>query len=212
MATVAEWLIDQLDRDLATRRRELIDLRLMVATSRGARSAMLSRAGVVMAYAHWEGFAKHALRLYFEHLVKLRIKLADLKYELQALALAAKIKSAIGEEKSIAMAATLLKDLDGRGSEIFFVDSRKIVRVGNMTSENLKIILEFAALAYQPCYATRENFIDTVICGSRHLIAHGEEYAISAGDARDVIVDVLSLCDEINSQVQTAAVYREYLI
>lgn len=106
----------------------------------------------------------------------------------------------------------LLKDLDGRSSDLFSIDSRSVVRIGNMTSENLRLLLEFSALAYMPCYATRENFIDSVICASRHIIAHGETYPVSASDARDIIVDVLSLCDEVNDQVQTAAVYREYLI
>jgi hypothetical protein len=212
VATVAEWLIDELDDELAKRRRELIDLRLLVATASGPRQETLARACVSMAYAHWEGFSKQALRLYLDHLGKLRIKLGDLKYELQALALLAKLKSMGGPEKSITNAATLLKDLDSRNSEIFFVDSKEIMRIGNMTSENLRLVLEFAALTYLPYYATRANFIDSVICARRHLIAHGEILPVSVGDARDIILDVLTLCDEINAQVQTAALYREYLV
>lgn len=212
MATVAEWLIDQLDAELAVRRRELIDLRLLTATTSGARNATLSRTCVVMAYAHWEGFTKRALRLYFDHLVKLRLKLVDLKYELQTVALSARMKSVADTAKSIADKCTLLKYLDNRSSEIFVIDSKEIVRVGNLTSDNLKILLEFAALEYRPSYATRENFIDSVVCGGRHLIAHGELYPVSASDARYIASAVLTLCDEINDQIQTAAVYREYFI
>jgi hypothetical protein len=212
VATVAEWLIDKLDDELAYRRRELIDLRLLVATTTGSRQATLSRACIAMAYAHWEGFTKQTLRLYLDHLVKLRLKIVDLKYELQALALYTRMKSVSAPEKSIANAAALLRDLDSRSSEVFIIDGQQAVRVGNMTSVNLKIILEFSALQYLPYYATRENFIDSVICARRHFVVHGELYPVSASEARDVVFDVLALCDEINDQVQTAAVYREYLI
>ena len=212
MATVAEWLIDRLDDDLANRRRELIDLRLQVATTRGAREAALSRTCVVMAYAHWEGFTKQAFRLYLEHLVKLRLKIVDLKYELQALCLFAKMKGAMITGSSVGNAAALLKDLDARSSDIFVVDGQQAVRVGNMTSENLKLLLELTALQYMPAYAMRENFIDSVVCKNRHLIAHGEMSRVAAADARSIVADVIALCQDVNNQVQTAAVYREYLI
>jgi hypothetical protein len=212
MATIAEWLIDQLDSDMGKRRRELIDLRLLIATATGARRATLARTCVIMAYAHWEGFTKQALRLYLDHLVKLKIKLVELKYELQALALYAKLESAGGPEKSISNAAAVLKELDSRNSDAFFVEGKSVVHVGNMTASNLKLILEFAALQYLPFYATRENFIDSVVCARRHLIAHGEFLPVSTADARDIVQAVLALCDELNDQVQTAAVYREYLI
>ncbi|MCK2221908.1 MAE_28990/MAE_18760 family HEPN-like nuclease [Actinomadura sp. ATCC 31491] len=208
---MAEWLIDELDRDLAARRRELIDLRLLVSAADGSRGMMIARTCQVMAYAHWEGFSKHALRRYLDHLVKMRVKLGDLKYELQALALMGHMKEAVAAERSVTGSASLLRTLDCRGTELFSVDAGEVIRVGNMTSENLRTLLECVALPYLADYSIRENFIDSVVCGRRHRIAHGEWQPIATSEARSVIGDVLKLCTTLNDQVQTAALYKQYL-
>jgi hypothetical protein len=58
--------------------------------------------------------------------------------------------------------------------------------------------------------AQRENFIDKILCGRRHRIAHGHWQPVSAEDARSVADDVLLLCTEFAEQLQAAALYEQY--
>ena len=210
MVTLAEELVDALDRDLAKRRRELIDLRLMVASGSGARLATLSRTCQVMAYAHWEGFVKHALRAYLAHIVQLTLKVGDLRYELQGLAVRDAMRRAVMPERDISELALFLPQVDSRANDVFSIDPTDVIRSGNLTADTLRALLACAGLTYSATYQARENYIDSVVCGRRHRVAHGGWQPITATEARDLITDVMSLCEEINAQVQTAVVYEEY--
>lgn len=178
--------------------------------SSGARLDLTARACHVMAYAHWEGFVKFSLRAYLGHLVSRRLTLGDLNYSLQSLAVRDDVRIASEPERSVDLLAALLVDLDGRAAQLFSVTPSEIVRTGNMTAETLRTLLGCVGLDYLSAYETRENFIDSVVCGRRHRIAHGEWQPISRNEARSVANDVLELCDEINQQIQTAALYESY--
>lgn len=212
MPALVEKLIDDLDGDLAKRRREITDLRMMVDASSGPRLELLARTCHVMAYAHWEGFVKFALRAYLEHLVLKKLRVGDLKYGLQGLTVKRAMKAASEPERTVDLVAELLKEIDTRAGEPFTVSAADVVRTGNMTSETFKSLLSCANLEYLPSYAVRENFVDSVVCGRRHRIAHGEWQPISKEEARSVAADVLSLCGEVNEQIQAAALYESYRI
>jgi hypothetical protein len=57
-------------------------------------------------------------------------------------------------------------------------------------------------------YELRERFIDEVICGRRHRIAHGARQPITTTELNEVVHEVVHLCDELNAQVQEAALYE----
>lgn len=212
MPTLVEKLVDDLDSDLAKRRREITDLRLMVAASSHARLDLVARACHVMAYAHWEGFVKFSLRAYLGHLVSRRLTLGALNYSLQSLTVKNDIRIASEPDRSVDLLAALLVSLDSRASQPFLVTPSDVVKTGNMTAETLRTLLGCVGLDYLSAYETRENFIDSVVCGRRHRIAHGEWQPISRDEARSVASDVLELCDELNQQIQTAALYESYRI
>jgi len=79
-----------------------------------------------------------------------------------------------------------------------------------MTADTFEALLGCAGLAHLPTYATRGNFIDEVLCGRRHRIAHGVWQPITSLEANDVIRDVLELCTELSLQLQDAALYERY--
>ncbi|MSZ77005.1 MAG: hypothetical protein F2667_07840 [Actinobacteria bacterium] len=212
MATLAEQFVDDLDADLAKRRRELIDLRLMISSGTGSRLAMLGRTCQVMAYAHWEGFVKHALQTYLEYIVMLQPKLGDLRLELQALSVRHAMRLAVAPERDIAQLALLIPSLDARANDVFVVDPKEIIRSGNLTADTLRVLLGCSGLQFGAIYQARENYIDSVICGRRHRVAHGSWQPVTPTEARDLLADVMSLCQEINDQVQTAVVYEHYRI
>lgn len=212
MPTLLEQLVDDLDNDLASRRREIIDIRLMVSASSGARLNLLARACHVMAYAHWEGFVKRALRSYLDYLLTRGLSVGDLKLGLQGLALRDAIRMAVEPDRTVDRISDLLQQFDARAAEPFRVAPQEVVKTGNMTASTLRALLGCVGLDYLPAYQTRENFIDSVLCGRRHRIAHGDWQPISSQEARDVSLAVLDLCSEINLQVQEAALYQTFLL
>ncbi|MCI4657326.1 MAE_28990/MAE_18760 family HEPN-like nuclease [Cryobacterium zhongshanensis] len=212
MPTLLEGLVDRLDGDLANRRREIVDFRLMVDASSGSRRDLLARACHVMAYAHWEGFVKLAIEVYLDYVLTRGLNVGSLNFGLQSLAVRTPMRLATEPDRSIERIADLLKLLDGRTTERFVVSPHDIVQTGNMTAGTLKALLGCVGLEYLPAYQTREKFIDSVVCGRRHRIAHGEWQPISGDDARAVAGDVLVLCAELNEQIQTAAAYETFLL
>lgn len=164
-----------------------------------------------MAYAHWEGFVKRALKGYLEYLLTRGLNVGDLQLGLQGLALRDSIRAAVEPDRTVDRISDLLQLLDARAAEPFKITPQEVVKTGNMTAATLKALLGCAGLAYLPAYETRENYIDTVLCGRRHRIAHGDWQPITAADARAVASDVLDLCTEINLQIQEAALYKSFM-
>jgi hypothetical protein len=210
MATLVERLVDDLDSDLANRRREIADLRHMVRASMDPRRSLLARSCHVMAYSHWEGFVKGAVRRYIEYVQSRGLYVGDLNTGLQGLALRDAVRTAAQPERSVDEVVGLLAAIDERGTLPFAVDADMVVKTGNLTAATLQSILGCAGLTYLEKYQMRENFIDEVLCGRRHRIAHGGWQPITADEARAVASDVLDLCTDLNQQVQEAALYERY--
>ncbi|WP_159449557.1 MAE_28990/MAE_18760 family HEPN-like nuclease [Demequina sp. NBRC 110057] len=212
MATQLEFLVDELDGDLASRKREISDLRQLTTQASGARQDLLARSCQVMTYAHWEGFTKFALGRYLEFICSRQLPVGSLKPGLQALALRGRVHGIDRERRDVSEMIGLISHFDARSTDIFSVDSSRLLRFGNLDTSGLSSVLSCLGLAYKSVYATRQNFIDEVLCGRRHRIAHGEWQPIQIHEAIQVTHDTLMLCDELNTQIQEAAVYELYKI
>ena len=72
---------DQLYHELAWRKKELSTLRFSLnQVTDEQQIESISRASIVMLYAHWEGFIKAAARSYLKHVRLNTISPADLSY------------------------------------------------------------------------------------------------------------------------------------
>jgi hypothetical protein len=210
MPSLVELFVDGLDGELASRKRELTDLYGMARTAASPRSDALARSCQVMAYAHWEGFCKRAFRLYVEHIEARRVTLDALHDELQFFALASRLKQAAADSSDLAARRALWAAIDARDTTRFAAGSTDWWHFGNLDSSTLRHFLELLALDYLPQYALRERFIDQVLCGRRHRIAHGELEPIDIKELGGTIADVTMLCDILNNQVQEAALYETF--
>lgn len=210
MPDLLELFVDNLDRDLARRRREITDLRLLVAASSGDRLALLARACHVITYAHWEGFVRSATRSYLAYVLTRNETVAALKIGFQALAIQTQLRAAAASWEAIPSVTEMIEYIDTRSINRFEVDPDKSIQTGNLNSAKFKAFLASVSLEYLDTYKTRENFIDEILCGRRHRIAHGHWQPVTADDARSVADDVLLLCTEFAEQLQDAALYEQY--
>lgn len=207
-----ELVIDKLDEQLGRRRRELVDLRMLAADATGVQGQALRRASHLMAYAHWEGFAKFSLEVYLQYICDRGPAAQLLRLELQALNLLQAVKSVAAEGVSPSNVLQLMQAIDVRTKSPFAVRPRDHLRTGNLSSSNFRILLNGCALEYLDYYALREKFIDEVLCGRRHRIAHGELEPVTTSALSEVVDGVIGLCDQLNEQLQNALVYDHYFL
>jgi MAE_28990/MAE_18760-like HEPN len=209
MVTRLEMLVDGLDGQLSKRRKELTDVRLMSSGASGSTAGTIRRAGHVLAYSHWEGFSKYALRQYLGYLSDAELIVDSLKLPLQVLNYWKDLKSLAGNME-FASAISLMKSFAQSDSSYFDVDSEEMTKTGNLDSKRFRSLLNICALEYRPMYQTRENFIDQVLCGRRHRISHGLLEPVSEADFNEVLDGATELCEEINEQIQDALIYDRY--
>ncbi len=204
--------MDGLDAELSKRRRELSALRLLAMTTTGTDRVSLCRIVHLAAYAHWEGFSKAAFEAYLGYLCDARKMTGVLKYELRALHFSSMIRVAAAETGPT-KAVELIRAIESYDTnpEPFSIRPKEMMRVGNMAASSLKSLLGMVGLRYLDFYATRENFIDEVLCGRRHRIGHGGLEPVDLATLLEVIDGVIELCDKLNDQLQNSLIYDEFV-
>jgi hypothetical protein len=209
MVTRLEMLIDRLDSQLSRRRKELTDVRLMSMGSSGSTAGTLRRAGHVLVYSHWEGFSKYAFAQYLEYLCDTKLVVDSLKIGLRTLNYWGPFKSAAASMQ-FDTAISLMRAFDQGDTSYFTVNAAELTKTGNLDSRKFRSLLDYCALEYRPLYETRENFIDQVLCGRRHRIAHGLLEPVSSADLTAALEGAVELCEEVNEQIQDALIYNRY--
>lgn len=209
MVTRLEMLVDRLDGQLGARRKELTDIRFLAVRASGSTAATVRRAGHVLAYSHWEGFSKYAFRQYLDYLCETQVTVDSLKIQLKTLNYWESLKS-LAASMEFGSAIRLLQSMTLPNASYFAVDAREVTKTGNLDSRKFRSLLDVCALEYRAIYQTRENFIDQVLCGRRHRIAHGLLEPVSASDLTEAINGAVELCEEVNEQIQDALLYDRY--
>jgi len=78
-----ESLLERLDKDLIWRTKELAAIKLLVDNSDGSTLKYNTRMGIVLLYAHWEGYIKKSSSCYIIYLSQFTFRYEELTYPLQ---------------------------------------------------------------------------------------------------------------------------------
>ena len=203
-------LTDRLDRDIAWRKRELVNLSSMVQRGRRHTRAAALRAAVCLLYAHWEGFMRYAARSYLEYVSNRRLKYGELRRNFLALGLRRKIMRASEERRTSAhteLVRLVFQARDQRtSSEI--VDA--IETRANLGGDVLVDILE--AVGFDATsYVTKAALLDDRLLRNRNRIAHGEYLEIDADAYADLNETIVGLMDRFKNDIENAAATKSYL-
>ena len=165
--------LNALNDEFLWRHKELLDFRFYARTTNSIFSKTLIRAGVPLAYAHWEGFVKNGTELllnFVSHQGLKNIELADVYYvnsiknNLTTLQTAHRSVAAIS-------AACLIRDSHEALAKIShknFVDTSS--NLSSDVFEQLASSIGISTAAYLHLYP----YIDESIVNQRNKIAHGE--------------------------------------
>ncbi|MGW4478330.1 MAE_28990/MAE_18760 family HEPN-like nuclease [Rhodococcus triatomae] len=210
----AEAFAGSIHRSLAIRKRELTDIRLEIHQSdpNSTQLAWMTRAAVVLSYAHWEGFVKESGSKYIRLIGSQNIRTDRLHISLQAACLSTHFKRAQGSEK-VRYLASVLSDIDSRRCSTFSVSPEKVIDTeSNLSSTTFKDLVAGLGLEYHDIYDTRQVFIDKTLLFGRNKVAHGELSSYTEAEATERIDGVLILLDTFADQLIDAVRDDKFLL
>ncbi|NET59997.1 MAG: hypothetical protein F6K47_28770 [Symploca sp. SIO2E6] len=207
----AEQLSDKLSSDLFWRKRELTEVKSLVAskTVSEQRHRALIRSGVCILYSHWEGFVKLAANSYLEYVRLQRLTYRELSTNFLALAMKQRLNEAKDTNKPslyIPVCHFFLSELDQRCS----LPKDMISTASNLSSEILKEITDLLGIDFSH-YSTKSVLIDTKLLKTRNEIAHGNYLIFDREEYMELHEEVIKMLDLFRNQVENAAIRQEYL-
>ncbi|HEY3967083.1 MAG TPA: MAE_28990/MAE_18760 family HEPN-like nuclease [Planctomycetaceae bacterium] len=206
-------LANRLDKNLAWRKKELTQLKLLIDSATAANADVLRRSGLALMYAHWEGFVKDASSFYLNYLANGVVEIGKLKSCFVAIALRGDIREA-GQAKKISAHTRLLdllRSLDQPPPKTKRLPTTRVVS----TKSNLKgaVLREIAAtlgIDYSPFELKEKPVIDRLV-RLRNTIAHGGGLPVAIGDYSTLHIETIGLMDIYRDLVQDAADNQRHL-
>ncbi len=205
----AEELQNKLDGDFAWRRKELTVIFTNVKSSQPLKLNTNIRIGVVMLYAHWEGFIKNAAELYLIYVACKKLNLNQLSNNFIAVSLKSKLKQFEETNKNTIhtqLIEFLLGDLNTRAQ----IPTEEIIKTqSNLNSDILKEILSTIGIEYTQ-YELKEKYIDSQLLRIRNSVAHGQNPDISEEEFYELYNEITALMTSIKNEISNSATLSSY--
>ena len=189
--------LEEIERDLGWRESELAMLRVLLANESitEREKLVLFRAAWALLYAHYEGFCKFALTVYFDALKSSGAKCSDLSSKTQAFALTEKLKEIRNLPPIDLLSAMLEFKSENLEQPVSFPE---VDTESNLWPKTLSRLLEDADLEVNSLRL--HNRALATLVNRRNKIAHGEkeiipefDYYISFEDAVKLIMYDLAI-------------------
>jgi hypothetical protein len=204
-----EDLEQRLTDDLSWRRKELLDLNSLI---RSKSYNVLLRSGVVLLYAHWEGYIKTAASSYLEFVSRQKLTYNELATNFVAVAMKARLDEAKESNKATVFTEVAYFILT-QGNERSIIPYEKVVSTdSNLSSLILREITCLLGLDYSP-YKLKEKLIDEQLLKRRNMIAHGESLAslsLDRDEYQQLHSEILAVMQDFRTQVENHAIQKLY--
>lgn len=218
-----EALDKKLQRELGWRKKELF---VMAEQIRDAEQEVLNtaiRAGIVLLYAHWEGFVKKAARAYLEfvskNIYKHRLRYLDLSQGLLAFILQHHLLEKWQQtEKNWGIPVYMTDFFLTRLSEpaqLPDVKNAAMLNTWKLEWDNFYEIMVMLGLDFSSYQSrTTKNLLNRRLFQNRCVVAHGDRHFPDGLDKSrylDVQSEVIALMEAVHQQIYQAAVQKAYL-
>ncbi len=204
-----EELQDLLDNDFAWRRKELTHIYTNVKSSKPAQLMTNLRIGIVMLYAHWEGFFKNAAESYLTYVASKRLNYSELQNNFVALSIKYKLSEFTQTNKNTIhkqIVDFLLGDLNKRAQ----IPTDNVIKTqSNLNSEILKELVSVIGIAYTP-FELKEKMIDSQLLKIRNTVAHGQVLQIDNKEFDDLYTEITSLMSTFKNELSNCATLTLY--
>jgi MAE_28990/MAE_18760-like HEPN len=206
-----EELSDFLADELAWRKKELADLRTLAENKdfKESRRNALVRCGVIMLYAHWEGFIRASSSAYLEFVSRQRLLFRELAPNFVAVGIRQLLHN-VSMSKTSRDHNTLVKFFLTRMSERSSLPYKSVVDTGsNLSSTVFRDVVERLGLDYS-LDETKEKLIDEKLLNSRNTIAHGSYLQTDLNGFVDMQDEVLGMMELFRNQIENSAIMKSY--
>lgn len=206
-----EKLQDLLDRDMAWRRKELIDIKLLIHSTQ---NPTLCKAGIALLSAHFEGFIKQAANYYVVYVASQNIKLSQLSTNFVAIH-SGKVFDPCATSDKITVYQKAIDDFLTNYTTLTFrinySPEHPIIKTeSNPSSAVVRNIFASIGLDFSP-YEIKSRYIDTDLLSNRHSIVHGEKVCIEISDFDNTFNTIITIMQQFLEQILDAAINAKYL-
>jgi hypothetical protein len=202
-------LSDKISKEIAWRKKEITLLKHLIHSGFHEQT-VLSRCGVALLYAHWEGFVKNVSQFFLEFIYLQRHRNRELRANFLTLSMKSKI-GAIGDGSKFSHFERITDFFSTKLDETAFIPVKTAIdSESNLSSKVLKEIVWCLGLDYSP-YESKEKFFDAVLLARRNHIAHGGFMAIDLETYDELHELVMTLMTCFKNQVENSAVSKAYL-
>lgn len=207
----ANQFIHAIGDEFAWRHKELMDIRLLTRSSNIVIQKVLIRAGVPLAYAHWEGFIKTSSELLLNYVSHQGLQNKELSDVYFTHSVKTHVSQVIESTKTISVtnAACFVRDSAEKKAEIRhknYVDT-----ASNLKSEIFEQIARSLGVNIGP-YQHLFPYIDETIVNNRNMIAHGEFIQISISDFHTLIDRVSDLVRMYKTDLENIVIQNRFKI
>jgi hypothetical protein len=209
MTTIASigLLEDAFQRDLSWRRKEIASLYLDAIVSKGESQSRAIRGGILLTYAHLEGFVRQAARDYFSYVRGRQLRYSDLAHSFLALKISKMVNQSTAKASYYQPAVQLLLS---ELHEVSVLPEPEIISAkSNLSFAQFSEILYCINIDSTP-FSLREKFFDEVLLDRRNAIAHGQFRRPTLTDYLEINNGVLEIIDKVEEMLVDAATARTY--
>lgn len=203
-----EQLVDLLDSELSWRKKELTFIKSNIRTNSANYKTFL-RSGILLLYAHWEGFIKNSCEYYLSYVKYQKLKFSELKENFIALGLKNKLTEFEQTNKATIhcqMVEFLLNELNQKAS----IPDENIIKTGsNLNSMILKEILTSIGIDFSD-YELKSNLIDSVLLKNRNSIAHGQYVELDDIEFSNLHSDIIWIMDDVKTKLTNSVLLEEF--
>ena len=204
-----EHLQTVLDEDFVWRRKELS---LILTTIKSSKPKTLNtniRIGVVILYAHWEGFIKNSAEYYLIYVAGKKLAFDELENNFIALSLKTKLKE-FEETNKNTVHTQLIDFLLGNLKIKANLPIENIIKTqSNLNSSILKEILSILGIDYSQ-FELKEKFIDSQLLKIRNSVAHGQDPDITELDFYELYDEIINMMSSIKNEISNNASLAKY--
>lgn len=211
--TTQARLEDSIWRELAWRKKELLELRLQMRATPTWALPMQVRGGVTLLYAHWEGFVKAAGEMLVAFVGEQGLRYQDLAPGYLAMALRPELAAVRQSERNVLTPEVLLARavIDRQAQPAKLKVDGSVPTASNLSWRQFEMVAARLEMRTNELELL-EHMIDHSLVHLRNTIAHGDRSSpLSLPDYLVLHSKVLALLDRVAHEVLRVADDRAYL-
>ena len=205
-----EQLYDGLANDLAWRQKELSTIRTLVASSKELKLETTIRSGIALTYAHFEGYIKKSVELYFNFLTYQKLRISEVTTNIVAVEVKSIMEKALSTHsiQPLIEVIDFLRKNDNKCSNLLKYSP---YTGANLNYDRLNNIAD-ALNIEKTVFINLKQLIDENLLSNRNSIAHGEYVIMDEEELNEIQKKIILILIDFKDQITNIAALKKYKV